>query len=137
MDRDWGSQFRRVVGDGMRRCRLASRLSREAVAQALSVSKHQYIHFERGLSHPSSETLLRLASFLDVPPREFNRGMAALVRAASRNLDDVEQTLYGSEPAAASRLRVSRAATEIKDPKTLSTLACLTEFLAELDRRET
>lgn len=131
MDRDWRAQFKRVVGDRMRRVRLASRLSRTVVAQALKVSEKQYTSYERGVSHANSAILMQLASFLDITPREFSRGMAALITAAG--FTDVEQELYKDEPAAASRSRVKQATARIKDQGTLSALAYLTELLAELD----
>ncbi|AZO79968.1 MULTISPECIES: helix-turn-helix transcriptional regulator [unclassified Bosea (in: a-proteobacteria)] len=135
MDRDWRAQFKRVVGDRMRRFRLASRLSRTLVAQALNVSETQYTSYERGVSHASSALLMKLASFLDIPPRELSRGMAALVAVAG--FTDVEQERYKEEPAAASRSRVKQATANIKDQGTLSALAYLTEFLAELDGQGT
>ncbi|MCP4561683.1 MAG: helix-turn-helix transcriptional regulator [Bosea sp.] len=135
MDRDWRADFKRIVGDRMRRLRLASRLKRAEVARALHVSEEQYVSYERGRSHASSQLLMQLAGFLDFPARELSRGMATLVRSAE--LSDVEQKLYRTEPAAASRVRVRTATEKIKDQGTLSTLACLTEFLAELDGQET
>jgi transcriptional regulator with XRE-family HTH domain len=102
------------------------------VARAIQVSKTQYISYERGLNHPSSEILMRLATFLDLPPGEFSKGIAMLV--AAMGFTDTEQELYKNEPAAASRSRAKLAIAEIKDPGTLSTLAYLTEFLAQLDR---
>lgn len=131
MDHDWGAQFRGVIGNGMRRCRLVSRLSRAEVAQALTISEKQYVRYERGLSHPSSKVLMQLTTFLDIRPHEISKGMSALIRA--QGLSDTEQERYDDEPAMASRLRVQEATTEITNPRTLSALACLTEFLAELD----
>jgi transcriptional regulator with XRE-family HTH domain len=133
MDRDWRAQFKRVVGDRMRRCRLASKLSRAAVARALQISKNQYIGYERGVNHPSSEILMRLATVLDLPPGQFSKGMATLV--AAMGFTDTEQELYKNEPAAASRSRANLAIAEISDSGTLSALAYLTEFLAQLDRQ--
>ncbi len=135
MDRDWRAEFKRIVGDRMRRLRLASRLKRAEVARALDVSQEQYVSYERGLSHASSQFLMQFSSLLDTSPRELGRGMAALVTSAG--LADVEQKLYRTEPAAASRLRVNKATERIKDQGTLSALACVTEFLAELDEQET
>jgi transcriptional regulator with XRE-family HTH domain len=135
MDRNWRAEFRRIVGDRMRRLRLASRLKRDEVARALDISEQQYIGYERGLSHASSQLLMQLSSFLDTSPRELTRGVASLI--ASAGLADVEQKLYRTEPAAASRLRVRKATEKIGDQGTLSALVCLTEFLAELDAQET
>jgi transcriptional regulator with XRE-family HTH domain len=135
MDRNWRADFKRIVGDRMRRLRLASRLKRAEVAQALHVSKEQYVSYERGQSHASSQFLLQFSALLGISPRELAKGMASLV--ASAGLADVEQKLYRTEPAAASRSRVNKATEKIRDQGTLSTLACLTEFLAELDDQET
>lgn len=135
MVRDWRAQFKRVVGDRMRRLRLASRLSRAAVAQALNLSEKQYTSYERGLSHASSAILMQLASFLDIAPRELSRGLAALVTAAG--FTDIEQELYKDEPATASRSRVKQATARIKDQGTLNALAYFTELLAELDDQGT
>ncbi|HEV2510207.1 helix-turn-helix transcriptional regulator [Bosea sp. (in: a-proteobacteria)] len=135
MDRDWRAEFKRIVGDRMRRLRLVSRLKRAEVARALHVSEEQYLSYERGLSHASSQFLMQFSSFLGTSPRELGKGMAALVTSAG--LADVEQKLYRIEPAAASRSRVNKATEKIRDQGTLSALACLTEFFAELDDRET
>ena len=133
MDRDWRAGFTRIIGDRMRRLRLASRLKRAEVARALGVSEAEYVDYERGLRHASSQILMRFSGLLDIPPRELGRGMAALVSSAG--LADVEQQRYRTEPVAASRLRVNKAAARIRDQGTLSALACLTEFFAELDDR--
>ncbi len=135
MDRDWRAEFKRIVGDRMRRLRLASRLKRAEVAKALHISEEQYVSYERGLSHASSQVLMQFSRLLGTSPRELGRGMAALV--ASVGLSDVEQRRYRTEPAAASRLRVNKATEKITDQGTLSTLVCLTEFFAELDGQET
>lgn len=97
MDRDWRAEVKRIVGDRMRRLRPASRLQRAEVARALHVGEEQYVSYERGLSHASSQILMQFSSLLGTSPRELGKGMAALVPSAG--LADVEQKLYRTERA--------------------------------------
>ena len=62
MDKDLAA----VMGHAARQARRARQLTQERVAEQLGVSSEFYSRLERGLAHPSLETLLRMTDVLDV-----------------------------------------------------------------------
>jgi transcriptional regulator with XRE-family HTH domain len=55
-----------TMGHAARQARHARQLTQEQVAEQLGVSSEFYSRIERGLAHPSLETLLRMADVLGV-----------------------------------------------------------------------
>jgi transcriptional regulator with XRE-family HTH domain len=62
MDKDLAA----TMGHAARQARQARQLTQEQVAAQLGVSSEFYSRLERGLAHPSLETLLRMADVLGV-----------------------------------------------------------------------
>jgi transcriptional regulator with XRE-family HTH domain len=62
MDKDLAA----TMGHAARQARHARQLTQEQVAEQLGVSSEFYSRIERGLAHPSLETLLRMADVLGV-----------------------------------------------------------------------
>ncbi|HWN68024.1 MAG TPA: helix-turn-helix transcriptional regulator, partial [Haliangium sp.] len=55
-----------TLGNAARQARKARKLTQERVAEQLDVSVEFYSRIERGLTHPSLDTFLRLLSVLEV-----------------------------------------------------------------------
>lgn len=70
-----GSDFRRQLGNNLRRARGSAGLSQEELMWLAGVHRTQISSYERGVTEPQAEVIARLSHALGVSPEEFFAGV--------------------------------------------------------------
>lgn len=63
--------LRKFKAKRLKKLRLAAMLTQQELAEVMSMTSVTVSNWERGTTHPSSETVLKLAEFFEVDPSSF------------------------------------------------------------------